>query len=182
MKEDKEDDLDDFATVKIFSSEDEKLKMLGELLSNKSSRDIVKLLAYEEMYINEISKKLDMRSSLVIHHLKKLRALGLLQITNKKIVRKGNDHKHFKMVPNVFVTLNNPNEQTKKNHLRRIFRNTVRFSAIIASIGFASFYYEFLSIRTSETNSLTIPLIVLLIGFAIHTVLHSFPTKRKQCQ
>ena len=91
MKEDKEDDLDDFATVKIFSSEDEKLKMLGELLSNKSSRDIVKLLAYEEMYINEISKKLDMRSSLVIHHLKKLRALGLLQITNKKIVRKGND-------------------------------------------------------------------------------------------
>ncbi len=179
MGEDKENDLDDFDTIKVFSSEDEKLKMLGELLSNQSSRDIIKLLVYDEMYINEIANRLDMRVSLVIHHLKKLRALGLLQITNKKIVRKGNDHKYFKMIPNVFITLNKPNEQTKQNHLRRIFRGTVRFSAIIASISFASFYYEFLSIRTSEMNSLTVPLTILLTGFVIHTILHSFPRKRK---
>lgn len=179
MEEDKENNLDDFDTIKVISSEDEKLKILGELLSNKSSRDIIKLLVYEEMYINEIANKLDMRVSLVIHHLKKLRALGLLQITNKKIVRKGNDHKYFKIIPNMFITLNKQNEQTKKNHLKRIFRSTVRFSAIIASIGFAAFYYEFLSIRTSETNSLAIPLIILLIGFVIHTILHSFPRKGK---
>ena len=179
MEEYKEGDLD---SIKVFSSEDEKLKILGELLSNKSSRDIIKLLVYEEMYINEIANKLDMRVSLVIHHLKKLRALGLLQITNKKIVRKGSDHKYFKMIPNMFIILNKQNEQTKKNHLKRIFRSTVRFSAIIASIGFAAFYYEFLSIRTSETNSLAIPLIILLIGFVIHTILHSFPRKGKERQ
>lgn len=56
--------------IKVFSSEDERLKVLGELLSNKSSRDIIRLLSHKEMYTNEIAKKLDMRSNLVIHYLK----------------------------------------------------------------------------------------------------------------
>jgi len=67
----KEDD-DNFNKIKVFSSEDEKLKLLGELLSNKSSRDIIKLLMNEEQYTNEMANKLDLRPNLVIHHLKKL--------------------------------------------------------------------------------------------------------------
>ena len=46
------EDNENFDKIKIFSSEDEKLKLLGELLSNKSSRDIIKLLIDKEMYTN----------------------------------------------------------------------------------------------------------------------------------
>lgn len=62
---------EDFDRIKVFFSKDDKLKILGELLSCKSSRDIIKLLIAEECYTNEIVKKLDLRSGLVIHHLKK---------------------------------------------------------------------------------------------------------------
>ena len=181
MEEDGKDDPIDFNTIKVFSSEDEKLKLLGELLSNKSSRDIIKLLVYEEMYTNEIANRLDMRVSLVIHHLKKLKALGLLQVTDKKIVRKGNDHKHFKIIPNIFVTLNKI-EENKEKRLKKIFKNTIKFRVLIASFAFASIYHEFFSIKTSETNTLAIPLTILLIGFIIHTIIYSLPGKRKERQ
>ena len=46
------EDNENFDKIKIFSSEDEKLKLLGELLSNKSSLDIIKLLIDKEMYTN----------------------------------------------------------------------------------------------------------------------------------
>ena len=44
MTEPTKEDDDNSNKIKVFSSEDEKLKLLGELLSNKSSRDIIKLL------------------------------------------------------------------------------------------------------------------------------------------
>lgn len=181
MEEDRKDDLNDFDIIKVFSSEDEKLKLLGELLSNKSSRDIIKLLVHEEMYTNEIASKLDMRANLVIHHLKKLKALGLLQVTDKKIVRKGNNHKHFKIIPNIFMSFNKT-EENKENRLKKIFRNTVKFCALIISFAFASIYHEFFSIKTSEITSLTIPLTILLVGFIVHTIIYSLPGKRKERQ
>lgn len=175
--DDKNNDLDDFDTVKVFTLEDEKLKLLGELLGNKSSRDIIKLLTREEMYTNEIATRLDMRTSLVIHHLKKLKALGLLQVTDKKITRKGIRHRHFKMVPNIFVTLDKTGN--REGRLWKIFNSTVRFSVLIVSFALASAYYEFFSIKTSETNALAIPMAILLAGFVIHTVIYSLPGKWK---
>ena len=38
-----------------------KLKLLGELISTKISRNIIKLLSVEELYINKISQKLNIR-------------------------------------------------------------------------------------------------------------------------
>jgi len=99
----KEEDNENFGKVKVFSSEDEKLKILGELLSNKSSRDIIKLLIRREMYTNEIAKKLELRVNLVIHHLKKMESIGLLEITNNKITRKGEEHRYFRIPPGILV-------------------------------------------------------------------------------
>ncbi len=129
MKEIKDDE--NFDKIKVFSSDDEKLKMLGELLSNKSSRDIIRLLTNKEMYINEIAKKLDMRANLVIHHLKKLEELELLEIKNKKIVKKGNEHRHFKMIPNLFVVPNHTKEGMEKTRiLKKIFKEGVKITAV----------------------------------------------------
>ena len=128
MEKVKENDNENFDKIKVFSSDDEKLKSLGELLSNKSSRDIIKLLIDKEMYTNEISKKLDMRANIVIHHLKKLEELGLLQIKNKKIVKKGNDHRHFRMVSNLFITPNYTKEEIEeKDTLKKFFKDGALF-------------------------------------------------------
>ena len=129
---DSEDNCDEIMNkVKIFSSDDKKLKILGELLSNKSSRDIIKLLIDNEMYTNEIADKLDLRVNLVIHHLKKLEDLGLLQIQNKEIMKKGIDHKHYRISPYFFLAPSGTEEgiQTKRT-LKKIFRDGIKFASI----------------------------------------------------
>jgi DNA-binding transcriptional ArsR family regulator len=136
------EDAEDLDKIKVFSSEDEKLKLLGELLSSKSSRDIIKLLSKKQMYTNEIATKLDMRVSLVIHHLKKMEELGLLKVTHKQIVKKGNNHRYFKMVPNLFVTPGETKKESEeKGILKKIFKESVKLSAVFltAIMGFEFF-------------------------------------------
>ena len=87
---------DDDPIIKVFASDDN-LKALGELLANDNARKIILNLMTGEMYTNQIATKLDIRVSLVIHHLKKLEELGLLEIDDKKIKRKGQKHRFFKI-------------------------------------------------------------------------------------
>jgi len=157
--------------IKIFGSDDD-LKSLGELLSNETSRKIIKNLMEHQMYTNEIATKLDMRVSLVIHHLKKMEALGLLNITDKKIKRKGEKHRFFTMNFDIFVTLDKSKEDLdKKGILKRIFREGIKFT----SIGIASFLvYNRIDTESTwgGTNdvqgiSLEIPFLIVIIGLII---------------
>ncbi len=72
-----------------------------------------------QMYTNEIATKLDIRVSLVIHHLKKMEALGLLEIENKKIKRKGEKHRFFKINIDIFVTLGKTREMEKEKEAQK---------------------------------------------------------------
>ena len=83
------------------------------------------------MYTNEIATKLDMRVSLVIHHLKKLKALGLLEITNKQIIRKGEKHRFFKMNSDIFVILDKTKgEIEEKGILKKTFKDGIEFALV----------------------------------------------------
>lgn len=128
--------------VKVFASDDN-LKTLGELLSNDSSRKIIYHLMNKKMYTNELATKLDMRVSLVIHHLKKLEDLRIVEISEEKIKRKGIKHRFFKIDSDIFVTINKSKEEIEeKGFLKRIFAEGVRFMVVgIAAIStsFASF-------------------------------------------
>ena len=119
--------------IKIFASDDN-LKELGELLSNDSSRKIIYNLMTKEMYTNELATKLEIRVSLVIHHLKKMEDLGMLTITNKKIKRKGLEHRFFKINSNILVVIDqNKAEIEAKGFLNKIFKDGVKFSAMIVA-------------------------------------------------
>jgi len=193
MIESKKEDDSSFEKIKVFSSEDEKLKLLGELLSNKSSRDIIKLLMNEEHYTNEIATKLDLRPNLVIHHLKKLKELGLLEITNKRIVKKGNEHRYFRINPNLFITPNHTKDEIeKKGIFQKIFKDGIKF-IVIGVVSTVSYFLSFKEkvvdsdeyLPFSETpianneNSYTIPLIVLIIGLGLLYLLEK-RKKRKE--
>lgn len=134
MEDSKEQNDENFDKIKVFSSEDEKLKILGELLSNKSSRDIIRLLIEKEMYTNEIAKKLELRANLIIYHLQKMESIGLLEITNKKILRKGEEHRFFKIPSGMLIVPNESNEIAKNGFLKKIFKEGIKFVAI----GFAT--------------------------------------------
>ena len=120
--------------IKILST-DESLKILGELLSNESSRKMIRMMISRAMYANEIASKLELRSNLVVHHLRKMESIGLLNITCKRIIRKGKEHNHFQVHPGMLVTPCMQDEEIKNRFLKGTFRGGVKFIAIgIASL------------------------------------------------
>jgi len=173
--------------VKVFASDDN-LKTLGELLSNDSSRKIIYNLMNKKMYTNELATKLDMRVSLVIHHLKKLEELQMIEISEEKIKRKGVKHRFFKINSDIFVTINKDKvEIEEKGFLSRIFKEGVKFT----SIGIASLVSYLLTQKQSSTNDdlylasgdgsidLTIPFFVLIIGLILEKVLSVIKKNKK---
>ena len=158
-------------------SDEESLKILGELLSNQTSRDIMKFLMNKSAYKKKISDKLNVSYSLIEHHLKKLEKLGLVKITNRKLIKKGVPHKTYKITADgIFLMLNTTDEEVKKSGvLKGMFREGIKF----ASIGIVSLVTWFLNkniILTDNNiwsypytinNHITIPLIVIIIGLFV---------------
>ena len=122
--------------IKVFDGSDEKLKILGELLSNDTSRKIIRILINNEMYTNEIVTKLDLSISLVIHHLRKLEELGLLEVSQKKIVKKGNDHKYYKMTPSLVIFPGETDDTIEeKGILKKFFSDGIKLVSIALTSG-----------------------------------------------
>ena len=172
--------------IKVFASDDN-LKSLGELLSNETSRKIIMNLMNNEMYTNEIATKLDIRVSLVIHHLRKLEELGLVEIVDKKIKRKGEKHRFFKMNFDIFITLDkNKEDVDKKGILKRIFRDGIKFTSIgLAAIISYIIPQQFYSKNTwsvldnMDELSIELPLIIIIIGLAMGRIYSYFKNKKK---
>jgi len=88
------------------------------------SRNIIRLLIEKEMYANEIANKLDIQFNLISHHLKKIGDLGLLSVTEKRIVRKGKMHKYYKINQGIFLLPNHRKDRVyDKGILKKIFRD-----------------------------------------------------------
>ncbi len=88
---------------KVFHITDANIVTLAELLQNEKSRNILMLLTKEELYVNQIANHLDLRVSIVVHHLKKMLKLGLLTVTSKPISSKTKDHNFYKIDKPSFV-------------------------------------------------------------------------------
>ena len=122
---------DDNFKVNVVGADDQKLKLLGELLRNETSRKIIRYLMENETYLNELSKKLELQPNLVVHHLKKLKDAKLVTITKKKIIRKGVERNYYKMNPYFFVAPNKTMDEIKeKGILKKIFKESVKFASI----------------------------------------------------
>lgn len=81
--------------VEILSTEDEKIKAIGEILSSDSSRQILKILFNDSLTANQISNKTEISLPLVIYHLKKMQESGVVKITNVGKNTKSHDMKFY---------------------------------------------------------------------------------------
>ncbi len=103
--------------------------------------------------------------------------LGLLSVNEKRIVKKGQMHKYYKINPGIFLL---PSHTKDKVHdtgiLKKIFKDGIKF----ASIGIAAGVSWILTKNSTFTdddnmwsspyttdNSTTIPLIVVIIGLSV---------------
>lgn len=135
--------------IEIVTDDEDSLKIVGELLSNKTSRDLIKFLMSKSAYKKKISDELGVPFSLVEYHLKKLEKLGLVTITNKKLIKGGVLHKSYKInADGIFIMFNTKEEIKEKGILKKIFREGVKF----ASIGIAG-YFVYLTDIFNFSNS-----------------------------
>jgi len=178
---------EDNTNIRVFGNDDESLRILGQILSNETSRKIIQLLTQEEMYTNQISKRLGIQMNTIIFHLKKLVEVGLVTVTHKQIIKKGVDHKYYKMIPNIFVTSTQPKKEVHANgFLKKFFKEGIKFAAI----GFLSIitWKYFVTLHIPEINNnynlvestsenLTIPIIIFSI---IGVLIYLYLKKRKK--
>lgn len=173
---------DDNFKVNVVGADDQKLRLLGELLRNETSRKIIRYLMEHETYLNELAKKLDLQPNLVIHHLNKLKDAKLVTITKKKIIRKGVERNYYNMNPYFFVAPNKTMDEIKeKGILKRIFKEGVKFASI-GIIAFLTFNIkikkeidttadQFASneyiIMSDNSDPLILSLVVIIIGISI---------------
>lgn len=167
-------DESDIPKIKVFDLSDESLKLLGELLTNESSRSIILALIENQMYVNQLAEKLDMRVSLVIHHLKKLGKLGLLEIIEKPITKRTKDHKFFKINTDVFLSFT---IDETGNKLKRIFKDGIKFTSV-GLISAMTYFLSFIelsvnrdldvdSTQNSFYESIIYSLLVIIVGISI---------------
>lgn len=117
--------------ILIFSSEDERLKFLGEILSNESSRSILTLLIENELTLMQIAKQTNLNLTLVIHHLKKLLQSDVVTITKTIASKKGRPMKFYRAKPILMISSKNMRDDMQKNKpLLNVLKKITRFAAI----------------------------------------------------
>src|SRR3989304_9208 len=111
MSENEDETLAISDKVEILSTEDEKIKAVGEILSSDSSRKILKLLFNQSLTANQISQKIGVSLPLVIYHLKKMQESDVIKITNVGKNTKSHDMKFYTVDKFAIVIL--PSEMSK---------------------------------------------------------------------
>ena len=143
--------------IEILSTEDERLKSIGEILSSDSSRKILHLLFNQSFTANQIAQQTEMSLQLVIHHLKKMQSSGIVKITNVGKNTKSHDMKFYTIDKVALVIL--PSEMSKPAKKSKSLFNSFNRIHRLATLGGVSIAAWFSSqfLQNSPNMQDTVP-------------------------
>ena len=117
--------------VKIYSSNEERVKFLGDVLANDTSRSIFLLLAQGEMPAGKIADKTGMSLALITHHLEKMQNAGVVQVSKVSKNVKNRDMKHYRAVLAILIIPDESHDRARGSKaLALSLRRALRFSSI----------------------------------------------------
>jgi DNA-binding transcriptional ArsR family regulator len=149
---DSEESMEINDKVEILSTDDDKIKSVGELLSSDSSRTILKLLFNDQLTANQIAQKTEISLPLVIYHLKKMQEAGMVKISQTGKNTKSHDMKYYTVDKFAIVIL--PSGATEKakssKSLFNSFNRIYKFSMIGGAAIAAWFSSQFLQIQQTS--------------------------------
>ncbi len=169
--------------IEIVSTDDDRIKMIGSLLSNDSSRTILKLLFENEMTANEIAQKTGMLVSLVIHHLQKMQEVGLVKINRVGKNSKGHDMKYYGATKLAVIILPSKiSEKAKKSKSLANTLNKIYKFAAIAIAGVVAWAVLNINVnpvspglvsRTPDATpiGIIVPLLIVIVGLIIERII-----------
>lgn len=122
--------------IEILSTDDQKIKAVGELLSSDSSRAILKLLFNDHMTANQIAQKTETSLPLVMYHLKKMQDAGIVTISSTGKNSKSHDMKYYTIDKFAIVIL--PSELSERAKSSKSLHNSFNRIYKFATIGGAA--------------------------------------------
>ena len=159
---DSEDPIGINEKIEILSTDDQKIKAVGELLSSDSSRAILKLLFNDQMTANQIAQKTETSLPLTMYHLKKMQDAGIVTISSTGKNSKSHDMKYYTVDKFAIVILpSGMSEKAKSSKsLHNSFNRIYRFATIGAVAVVTWFSSQFIQNQTAvyETPASSAPM------------------------
>jgi DNA-binding transcriptional ArsR family regulator len=140
--------------IEILSTDDQRIKTVGELLSSDSSRTILKLLFNDQMTANQIAQKTEISLPLVIYHLKKMQEAGIVKVAQTAKNTKSHDMKYYTVDKFAIVIL--PSGLTEKAKSSKSLLNSFNRIYRFATIGGAAIAAWFSSQFIQQNQKITI--------------------------
>ncbi|MBI3639152.1 MAG: winged helix-turn-helix transcriptional regulator [Thaumarchaeota archaeon] len=109
-------------TIEILSTDDDKIKLLGELLSSDSSLKIFNLLCEKELAASEIANNTEMSLELVRHHIQKMQKIGLVYVSKIQKNSREQDMKYYASKKFVIMVVS-PTLSDKAKKSKTLFKN-----------------------------------------------------------
>jgi DNA-binding transcriptional ArsR family regulator len=161
---DSEDPMGINDKIEILSTDDQRIKTVGELLSSDSSRAILKLLFNDQMTANQIAQKTENSLPLVIYHLKKMQEAGIVKIAQTGKNTKSHDMKYYTVDKFAIVIL--PSGATEKakssKSLFNSFNRIYRFATIGGAAIAAWFSSQFLQVQQTTTPEVAMDTTIMM--------------------
>jgi DNA-binding transcriptional ArsR family regulator len=151
---DTEDPMGINEKIEILSTDDERIKAVGELLSSDSSRAILKLLFNEEMTANQIAQKTEISLPLVMYHLKKMQDANVVKVSQTGKNTKSHDMKYYTVDKFAIVIL--PSGMTEKAKTSKSLFNSFNRIYRFATIGGVSLAAWFSSQFIQQSNRIAL--------------------------
>lgn len=143
--------------IEILLSDDQKIKAVGEVLTNDSARAILQLLFDEELTANEISQRQDISLQLARYHLAKMQQAGMVRIARVGKGPKAHDMKYYGATRFAIVILPSgvSDRARESKSLIRSFKTIYRLAGVgvaAAAAGAGMFSLSFLQGRSPPTD------------------------------
>ena len=117
--------------IRIFPTDDSRLKSLGEIFSNESSRKILTLLLEKELTVMGISKDSGLSPNLIIHHLKKMIDTEIVTMTKESTNSRGRPLRFYRAKAAIVILSKDvANRASSRKSLKKALGKITRFASV----------------------------------------------------
>lgn len=121
--------------IEVISTEDERIKIIGEELANDTGRAIFGKISQGIASTNDLAKSLNISLPLVNWHINRLLGVGLIKVEKVELSSKNKQMKYYGPVKTALVII--PPEKSSENNISKSKKEAVllRLRHYLASIG-----------------------------------------------
>ncbi|MDE2591156.1 MAG: winged helix-turn-helix transcriptional regulator [Patescibacteria group bacterium] len=144
--------------IEILSTNHKKIKLIGEILSNESSRIILELLSDNMMTTSQLAQKTEVTLPVILYHIKKMQDIGLVRVSKIEKNSKEHDMKYYQATKFAIIILPPKISLKAKSSklLFRSFKSIYKFGAIgISAMGswFITQYVQDTGVQNNTSGS-----------------------------